>query len=162
MFSRHHGSDLVKTGTYLCLYSGEFVDVPDPGGALPGSSRTLYLAVSPIVALLVGPIAGLAFVIFLPLAVPLLIVWLVARRLQRRAPAAIDRMSEAVKPATAQAAYAADPASPGPAYQGPGAPVAPSASRWTGSSPTSTSSSPTWKVGQTTGVAGTRELAIVT
>jgi len=105
MFSRHQGNQMVPCGTYLCLTTGEFVDVADGGGRLPGEESLRYLRVSPIVALLVGPIAGLLFVIFLPLAVPLFVLWLFARRLGMAAPAAASHLAEIISRQSVQAAY---------------------------------------------------------
>jgi hypothetical protein len=74
------GGEAVKGGVYLNLTRGEFVNVPDEGGELPGTSGTKYLKVNPAVALLVGPIAGLAFVIILPALAPIYIGYALTRK----------------------------------------------------------------------------------
>jgi hypothetical protein len=63
--------------------------------------------VNPLLALFVGPIAGLLFVIFLPLAVPLFTLWLIAGRLGVRAPAALRQVFESTRRQSAQPVYAA-------------------------------------------------------
>lgn len=88
MFRRYQEGAFVKEGTYLSLRAGEFVSIGEEGGRLPDMGVS-YVAVSPVIALLVGPLAGLAFVIFLPLAVPLFCGWLIARRLYAAMPNAL-------------------------------------------------------------------------
>ncbi len=107
MFKQHHGSDLVKRGTYLCITTGEFTNVGEKGGYLPGETGSHYVKVNPLLALIVGPIAGMLFVIFLPLAVPLFMLWLVARKLGVRTPAAVRQLVDSVRIQSAQPAYAA-------------------------------------------------------
>ncbi len=111
MFTRHHGEEAVKVGTYLGVRNGEFVSIERDGDVLPGAPEVSYVKVSPIVALLIGPLAGLVFVIFLPLAVPALMLWLIATKLWATGPSVVGRLTFGSHPI---AAYAGEslPAAP--------------------------------------------------
>ena len=62
---RYRGKQIVEPGLYFNLAQLSFESV-DTKGALPGSENDVYRR-TPVVALLaVGPILGLAFVVFLP------------------------------------------------------------------------------------------------
>ncbi len=87
MFERMHGGTLVKEGTYFSLKEGEFISVPAEGDYLPGTTDTTFIKTPLAMVLLLGPVLGLTFVIFLPMAVPLLVGMLIIQRLKRRAPA---------------------------------------------------------------------------
>jgi hypothetical protein len=53
-------------GTYWDMKTGERFDMKSEG-VLPGESKARYLKLSTAVMLLLGPIIGLAYVVFLPL-----------------------------------------------------------------------------------------------
>lgn len=80
MLAKSYGGETVKGGVYLSLSKGEFINVPEEGGRLPGDDKVKYLNVNPAIALLVGPIAGLAFVIILPALAPIYIGYVLARK----------------------------------------------------------------------------------
>lgn len=63
---RYRGKEKASTGTYLNLSSGEFVQL-DGDGILPGENEDTYYRVPALLAVILGPFAGLAFVIFLPM-----------------------------------------------------------------------------------------------
>lgn len=86
MFERYRGGSLVSKGTYLSLREGEFVSVPEEGDILPGSSDQTFVRVPLVLVLVLGPILGLLFVVFLPMAVPLVVGMLLIQRFRRRVP----------------------------------------------------------------------------
>lgn len=89
MFKRYEAGERVPGGKYWNLYSGDFVVLGEEGGTLPPAEGE-YIRARPLVMLLAGPLMGLAYVIFLPIAVPLLVGQFAARRL-RRATTAMAR-----------------------------------------------------------------------
>ena len=59
----------VKAGTYMDLSTGQFLSVGGAeGDRLPGKPEARYARVPVGVVLILGPIIGLAYIIFLPLA----------------------------------------------------------------------------------------------
>lgn len=89
---RFKGKEKVEPGIYFNLRKLQFRNMEE-AGRLPGTPDDSYRVVPTVAMLVVGPLLGLAFVIFLPLisfiaagwAVSRLIVAL-GRRLQRRHP----------------------------------------------------------------------------
>ena len=63
----YHGGQIVKEGFYLKQTTGEFMQLYGDNLILPGSMEVKYLKVPAAVVVLVGPLTGLAFIIFLPL-----------------------------------------------------------------------------------------------
>lgn len=90
MFKRFPGGALVKDGTYLDLREGAFVSIPQDGDHLPGGGDRTFIKAPLSLVLVLGPLLGLLFVIFLPLAVPLLVGTLLVQRLRRTMPAIRD------------------------------------------------------------------------
>ena len=64
--TRYYGNENVEPGIYFSLEHLSFVSM-DESGQLPGSAETVYRRVPAIALLVVGPLVGLAYVIFLPL-----------------------------------------------------------------------------------------------
>ncbi len=60
------GGRKVRKGSYWNVEDGERVVMESPG-ILPGDSSTEYLRFHPIFMIVVGPVLGLAYAIFLPL-----------------------------------------------------------------------------------------------
>ena len=80
MFKKYSGGTFVPCGTYLNTKNWEFHGVPREGDYLEGEGVTYYRV--PLLAVMVlGPLAGLAFILFLPVAVPAVLIYAVARRL---------------------------------------------------------------------------------
>jgi len=80
MIRKHSGGTFAPCGTYLSTKGWEFQSVPREGDYLEGEGVTYYRV--PLLAVMVlGPLAGLAFIMFLPLAVPAVLVYGVGRRL---------------------------------------------------------------------------------
>jgi hypothetical protein len=63
---RYTGGQTVGSGTYWDVMTGTRVDF-DQEGTLPGGNRAKYLKASSGAILLLGPIIGLAYVVFLPI-----------------------------------------------------------------------------------------------
>ncbi|MCL4370063.1 MAG: hypothetical protein M1380_04055 [Chloroflexi bacterium] len=82
MITKHVGGEVVKGGIYWSMSAGEFVSVPREGGRLAGSMQDSYLRAPLPVVLVVGPIMGLAFAIFLPLSGLLVLVPFLADKLR--------------------------------------------------------------------------------
>lgn len=106
MIRKHVGGDIVKGGIYWSMSQGEFIAVPKEGGALEGGRNDLYLRAPLPVVLVVGPIMGLAFAIFLPLSGLLVLV-----------PFLVRKIRGAVTPSAAHVATAA--LQPGVSYLEP-------------------------------------------
>jgi len=78
------GGQFVSSGTFLNLKSWEFVVIPRPFGYLPGTEESRYIGVRPGLAIVLGPLLGLLFVIMLPLVGIGLIVVSLSLRLYRQ------------------------------------------------------------------------------
>jgi hypothetical protein len=63
---KHTGGQRVGSGTYWDIMTGLRVDI-DQEGTLPGGNGSTYLKASSSAVLLVGPIFGLAYIVFLPI-----------------------------------------------------------------------------------------------
>ena len=80
MIRKYSGGTFAPCGTYVNTKGWEFHGVPREGDYLEGEGVTYYRV--PVLAVMVlGPLAGLAFILFLPVAVPAVLVYAVARRL---------------------------------------------------------------------------------
>jgi hypothetical protein len=84
------GGERASRGAYWCVTSGEFVRVASGGGVLPGAPRDVYVRVLAPFMLILTPVLGMIFVVFLPLALPVIALKAVAGRgwrlLARRTP----------------------------------------------------------------------------
>jgi hypothetical protein len=75
---RHYrGTEMVEPGLYLNLRQLSFKSL-DEEGCLPGKVDEIYRRVPTLALLLVGPLMGLAFVVFLPLIAFVMVGWLLA------------------------------------------------------------------------------------
>ncbi len=63
---RYYGGEPVKRGVYLDLATLEFVQLRDEAPILPGGRKTQYIRAPGLLAVVAGPVAGLALVLFLP------------------------------------------------------------------------------------------------
>ncbi|MEW6033360.1 MAG: hypothetical protein AB1603_00730 [Chloroflexota bacterium] len=77
------GGQQTERGVYVSLCTGELITVPSGGGALPGEASITYVRTPTLVAAVLGPFVGLAYVIFLPLIGIVTVVWFAARQLAR-------------------------------------------------------------------------------
>ncbi|MGE5617816.1 MAG: hypothetical protein ACM3US_01000 [Sphingomonadaceae bacterium] len=82
MITRHVGGDVVEGGIYWSMSAGEFVSIPKEGGRLAGGPKDRYLRAPLPIVLVVGPIMGLAFAIFLPLSGLLVLIPFLASKLR--------------------------------------------------------------------------------
>ena len=64
--TRHHGGTKVPGGYYWSPRQWTLTPVPDEGGVLPGGAGDRYLRISWVTALLLAPVLGGLFVVFLP------------------------------------------------------------------------------------------------
>lgn len=68
MFSQHHGGSIVDGGIYWSRRAMEFVPVPASGGTLPGGHEDAYVRAPVFLVLVLAPVMGLVFALFLPLS----------------------------------------------------------------------------------------------
>ncbi len=74
MIGSHIGGEHVSGGLYWCSSSAEFVSIPSEGGRLEGGPGDRYMTVPLPLVLTMGPLMGLAFIVFLPLSGLLVLV----------------------------------------------------------------------------------------
>lgn len=79
MFKKFSGGTFVPCGTYLNTKHWEFHGVPPEGEVLEGEDTTYY-KVPLLLVLGLGPLIGLAFILFLPVAVPIVLVYGIGKR----------------------------------------------------------------------------------
>jgi len=77
---RHRGGENVRGGTYWNLSSGNRIDIKDEG-KLPGNDKSIFIRFPPIVMLLLGPILGLLYVVFLPFMAIVMMVAVVGKKI---------------------------------------------------------------------------------
>jgi hypothetical protein len=75
----YRGTETVEPGLYFNLRQLAFKSI-DTTGALPGNPEDVYRRVPVLALLLVGPVMGLAFVVFLPFIGFAMVGWLLARK----------------------------------------------------------------------------------
>jgi hypothetical protein len=102
--AKHMGGETVKGGVYWSMTEGEFISVPGDGGILAGSARDQYMKAPLPLVLILGPVMGLAFAMFLPLSGLLVLI-----------PFLAAKMRGAAAPSAARAAL-----QPGVSYLEPG------------------------------------------
>lgn len=64
--ARYHGSNWVKAGYYWSPSRWEIITIPRGGGTLPGGEELSYFRLPVSLILLLGPLMGAVYVIFLP------------------------------------------------------------------------------------------------
>jgi hypothetical protein len=77
---QYRGGMVVDKGTYWNVFNGERQDLLS-AGALPGNERTKYIKAPSIVVVLLGPVVGLFYVLFLPFIGLGMVLMLVAGQL---------------------------------------------------------------------------------
>ena len=80
MVRKYSGGTFVPGGIYFSTKAREFVAVPSEGDFLEGEGVNYY-RFPLLLVLVLGPVAGLALVLFLPLAVPAVLFYGLGRRL---------------------------------------------------------------------------------
>ncbi|HLB29061.1 MAG TPA: hypothetical protein VJM69_02890 [Dehalococcoidia bacterium] len=91
MLRRYRSGQPVEGGVYWNLRTGECSTIDGKEGFLP-SGEGEYVRAHPAVVFLLGPWLGLAYIIFLPLAVPALVLSLLARQARRGMASAWQRV----------------------------------------------------------------------
>jgi hypothetical protein len=86
----YHSGETVPRGAYWNVSTGELIHCDAATEVLAGDSKT-YLKVHPAVLLLLGPIIGLAFVLFLPFIGFAMITYTVASKVLSAASAHLAR-----------------------------------------------------------------------
>jgi hypothetical protein len=66
IMKRYSGNQVVKKGIYLSLKRRDFVTIESESDLLPGASDERYVKIPPVAMIVLGPIMGLMYVIFLP------------------------------------------------------------------------------------------------
>jgi hypothetical protein len=64
---RYHSSDYAKGGFYCNTSRWEIITVPKGGGSLPGGNEEHYIRLPLFLVMLLGPLMGGLYVVFLPL-----------------------------------------------------------------------------------------------
>jgi hypothetical protein len=83
----YRGTETVEPGLYFNLRQLSFKSV-DEEGPLPGEPQDVYRRVPMLALLLVGPIMGLAFVVFLPFLAFAMVGWIITSKVGRLAATA--------------------------------------------------------------------------
>ena len=86
---------VVPSGVYWNRRSWDLVHIPPEGGALPEGGNAVYRELPILLLMTVGPMVGLAFVLFLPVAVPIVILYQGGKAIRR---AMMRRLARAVEP----------------------------------------------------------------
>ncbi|TAK64772.1 MAG: hypothetical protein EPO22_05510 [Dehalococcoidia bacterium] len=98
-FQKSSAGTFVPCGTYLNTKRWEFHGVPPEGEVLDGEGE--YYRVPLLLVLGLGPLIGLAFILFLPIAVPLVLIYGIGKKisgaLHGRRPATFDHRPGGVR-----------------------------------------------------------------
>jgi len=76
----YHGGQTVKAGLYLRCSTWELESIAKGGGVLSGNKETYYSSLPLPAVMVVGPLAGLAYVISLPMVFCFAFGYFLARR----------------------------------------------------------------------------------
>lgn len=99
MLGKHRGGEIVRGGIFWSMSAGEFVTVPADGGQLAGGQKDQYIKTPLPVVLVVGPIMGLLFAMFLPLSGVLVLVPFLAGKVRGAvSPSAAHMATPRVQP----------------------------------------------------------------
>ena len=86
MFRKYGPGSSVPAGLYWNSKAWELVTVSEDGECLPPDEGVTYRGAPVLLVLALGPVVGLAFVMFLPLAVPVVALYAAGRAIARRIP----------------------------------------------------------------------------
>lgn len=84
--TRHHNGDTVKAGFYFNLASWDVQAISGEGGTLGGRTGEPWIRVPAVLMLLLAPVMGAAYVVFLPF----IGIYMVLRHLVGKAVAAVS------------------------------------------------------------------------
>jgi hypothetical protein len=117
MLARLDGGVIAKGGCYWSMKDGEFVSIPKEGGMLEGGSERKYVKVPVPLVLILGPVMGVAFAMFLPISGVLVLVPFIAGKLRRAVSSgrvsAAHMASLQMKPGTSYLGPSGGPATSG-------------------------------------------------
>ena len=75
MFKKHNAGEFVPAGTYWNKKAWELTQISEGGDYLPAGDGVTYYRVPVLLVLALGPVAGLVFILFLPMAVPIVALY---------------------------------------------------------------------------------------
>lgn len=78
---RYHGSDYAKGGFYCNTSRWEIITVPKGGGSLPGGNEEHYIRLPLFLVMLLGPLMGGLYVVFLPLIGFVMVFYIVGKKI---------------------------------------------------------------------------------
>jgi hypothetical protein len=84
---KYGAGEIVRGGTYLNLATGQFLSLDQEAAVLPEGGESKFVRVPLALALIFGPLAGLAYIIFLPLMGIATLFMLATRKAQTQEPA---------------------------------------------------------------------------
>lgn len=95
IMKKYHEGEALPTGMYLNRKGWDLVHIEEEGERVPEGEGAVYFGLPILLLMVVGPVVGLAFVLFLPVAVPVVMLYAggkaayrgVARRMARSAEA---------------------------------------------------------------------------
>lgn len=94
---RYRGGATVEPGLYFNLRQLSFRSV-DEAGALPGGGGDVYRRVPVLLLLLVGPVLGLAYIVFLPFVGFVMVGWLLGVKASHLAASAARAAMRVLRP----------------------------------------------------------------
>jgi hypothetical protein len=86
MVKKYSGGQFVPAGIYWNREAWELAQIPEEGDYLPAGEGATYYRVPLLLVVALGPLIGLAFILFLPLAVPALALYAAAKVIFRNVP----------------------------------------------------------------------------
>ncbi len=86
MIKKFSPGSFAPSGTYWNKKAWELVQISEPGDYLPAGEGVTYYRVPVLLVLALGPVIGLAFILFLPMAVPLVALYWAGKIIGRRIP----------------------------------------------------------------------------
>lgn len=76
MVTKHRAGEFVPGGIYWSRKTWDLTQVGDEGDYLPaGEGDVWYYRLPLLLVMVLGPMAGLAFILFLPIAVPVVVLY---------------------------------------------------------------------------------------
>jgi len=94
---RYRGTETVEPGLYFNVRQLSFKSIEERG-PLPGGPEEVYRCVPTLALLVVGPMLGLAFVVFLPFIGFAMVGWLLAEKAGRLAAEATRAAARVLRP----------------------------------------------------------------
>ncbi len=86
----------VRGGAYLSLTTGEIIQTTGEVGGPPRGARGPFVRMPMGTLAIVGPLLGLAYIIFLPLVGILALLWLIGHHMARVLPALVREAISAI------------------------------------------------------------------